>query len=101
MSPGAGACELRTPRRKRPVIEYLLSGCRDAVKFLSDYPSRNRSDAVEVLKLVGNRPKLIDRLDALSAEHVPGKLRQIETLNSPFAGWKMTGHLLVLSLTVG
>jgi hypothetical protein len=79
----------------------LFSGCRYTVKFLSDDPRRNRSDAVEVLKMASHRPKLIDGLDALSVEHVPGKLRQIETLDEPFAGWEMTRHLLFLSLTGG
>jgi hypothetical protein len=67
-------CELRTPRRP-PVTEFLLSRCRDTVEFLSDDARRNGSDAVEVLKLGSDRPQLIDRLDTLSLEHVPGQLR--------------------------
>jgi hypothetical protein len=79
----------------------LLSGCRYTVKFLSDDSRRNGSDAVELLKFASDRPQLIDRLDALSVEHVPGKLRQIEILNRPFAGWEMARHLLFLSLPGG
>lgn len=94
-------CELRTPYRIPCVTEFLFSGCRYTVEFLSDDSRRNGSDAVQVLKLGSDRPQLIDRLDALSVEHVPGKLRQIETLNGPFAGWEMTRHLLFLSLIGG
>ena len=97
----AGFCELRTPRRRSPVPKYLLSGCRYTVEFLSDDSRRNRSDAIELLKLASHSPKLIDRLDILPMQHVPGKLRQIETLNGSFAGWEMTRHLLFLSLTGG
>jgi hypothetical protein len=79
----------------------LLSGCRYTVEFLSDNSRRNGSDSVDVLELASDRPQLIDGLDALSVEHVPGKLGQIESLNGPFAGWEMTGHLLFLSLTGG
>jgi hypothetical protein len=93
--------ELRTPHGRPPVTKFLFSGCRYTVKFLSDDPRRNGSDAVELLKIASHRPKLIDGLDALSVEQVPGKLRQIETLNEPFAGWEMTRHLLFLSLTDG
>src|ERR671921_515374 len=94
-------CELRTPHSIPSVTEFLLSGCRYTVEFLSGDSRRDGSNSVEVLKLAVDRPKLIDRLDALSVEHVPGKLRQIETLNGPFAGWEMTRHLLFLSLTSG
>jgi hypothetical protein len=79
----------------------LLSGCRDTIEFLSDDSRRNGPNAVDVLKLASDRPKLIDRLNTLSVQHVPGKLRQIETFNGPFAGWEMTRHLLFLSLTGG
>jgi hypothetical protein len=66
----------------------LLSGCRDTVEFLSDHSRRYGSDAVEPLKLASDSPKLIDRLDVLSMEHVPSKLRQIETLNESSLGSK-------------
>ena len=67
--------ELRAPRRKLPVTEWLLSGCRYTVELLSDYSHRYGSDAVEPLKLASDSSKLIDRLDVLPMEHVPGKLR--------------------------
>jgi hypothetical protein len=71
----------------------LLSGCRYTVEFLADYSCRDGSDAVELLKLASDGPKLIDCLDVLSIEHVPGKLRYIKTLNGSFAGLKMMRHL--------
>jgi hypothetical protein len=79
----------------------LLSGCRYTVEFLANYPRRDGSDAVELLKLASDSPKLIDFLDVLSIEHVPGKLRYIKTLNRSFAGLKMTRHLPLLSLKGG
>jgi hypothetical protein len=94
-------CELRTPHRIPTVTEFLLSGCRYTVEFLSDDARRNGPDAAEGLKLARDRPELINRLDALSVENIPGKLRQIKTLNRPFAGWEMARHLLFLSLTGG
>jgi hypothetical protein len=66
----------------------LLSGCRYTVEFLSDDARRDGSDAFEPLKLASDSPELIDRLDVLSMEHVPSKLRQIETLNESSLGSK-------------
>jgi len=94
-------CELRTPHSIPAVTEFLLSGCCDTVEFLPDNPSRDGSHAVEVLKLSSDSPQLIDRLDALAVENVPGKLRQIETFNGSFAGWEMTRHLMFLRLQAG
>jgi hypothetical protein len=66
----------------------LHSGCRDTVELQPDGVRRLGSDAVEPLKLASDSPKLIDRLDVLSMEHVPSKLRQIETLNESSLGSK-------------
>jgi hypothetical protein len=79
----------------------LLSGCRYTVEFLSDDARRDGSDAFEPLKLASDSPELIDRLDVLSVEHVPGKLRYIKTLNGSFTGLKMTRHMLFPRLTGG
>jgi hypothetical protein len=79
----------------------LLSGCRYTVEFLSDDSRRYGSDAVEPLKLASDSPELIDRLDVLSMEHVPGKLRYIKTLNGPLAGLNMARHMLFPRLTGG
>jgi len=53
----------------------LLSGCRYTVEFLSDDSRRYGSKTFEPLKLASDSPELIDRLDVLSMEHVPSKLR--------------------------
>ena len=67
--------ELRGPRRKLPLTGCLLSGCRDTVEFLSDCSHRYGSEAVQPLKLASDSPELIDRLDVLSAKHLPGEAR--------------------------
>jgi hypothetical protein len=79
----------------------LLSRGRDTVEFLSDCARRCGSDALELLKPASDSPELTNGLDVLSMEHVPGKLRQMETLNRSLAGFKMTRHLLLLSLAGG
>src|SRR5215207_6727344 len=67
--------ELRGPRGKLPLTGCLLSGCRDTVEFSSDCLRRLGSDAGEPLKLTSDGPELVDRLDVLSAEYVPGEAR--------------------------
>jgi len=53
----------------------LLSGCRNTVELLSDGAHCYGSEAFELLEPASDSPELIDSLDVLSMEHVPGKLR--------------------------
>jgi hypothetical protein len=58
-------------------------------------------DASELLKLTSNSPELTQGADALSMEHLPGKCREIESLNGPCVGFRMMGHMQLLSFIGG